>query len=191
MARTGMSNLISQLRDYGVAGTNDYTLGTTTYWTDNQLQTVLDRHKVFVHREPLVIVDSYDAGTLVYKEYRSQFGNFEETTGGTAIFEIENAVGVTYGTANWSADYANGIISFTADTAGTPYYLTGTSYDIYSAAADIWRQKAGHHASGVDFTTDNMTVKRGQLIKNDQDMANYYAGMGRVKKMSFERDDTA
>jgi hypothetical protein len=173
-------------------GTSDYTLnGTITYWADNQIQTVLDRHKLTVVREELQPIESYNAGTLVYKEYRSQYGNFEETTGGTSIFEIENAEGITYGTANWTADYVNGIITFAADTAGTAYFVNGYSYDINAAAADIWRMKAGHHSSGVDFTTDNMTVKRGQLIKNDQDMANYYAGRGRVKHISFERDDTA
>ena len=35
-----------------------------------------------------------------------------------------------------------------------------------------------------------MTVKRGQLIKHDMEMANYYASQGRVKTMTFERGDT-
>lgn len=191
MARTGMTTLISYLRDMGVAGTADYTLGTVSYWTDDQLQTILDRHKIFVNQEELIPIDSLNNGTIQWLEYRSQYGNFEETTGGTAVFVIKNATGETFGTANWTADYANGIITFAADTAGTPYYLTGTSYDINRAASDVWRTKAGHHASGVDFSTDNMTVKRGQLIKNDIDMANYYAGQGRVKTISFERGDTA
>lgn len=191
MARTGMTDLINLLRDYTVAGTADYTLGTVSYWSDNQLQTALDRHKLLVKREPLEIVESYDSGTLVYKEYRSQFGNYEATTGGTAIFEIENAVGVTSGTANWTADYANGIITFAANTAGTPYYLTGTSYDVHAAAADIWRQKMGHHSSqAFKWSTDNMTVDRSGLMKNDSSMADYHASQARIKTISWERSDT-
>ena len=189
-ARTGMTQLISTLRDMGVAGTADYTLGTVTYWTDVQLQTVLDKHKLTVVREKLTPVESYNAGTVVYMEYRSQYGYYEETSGGTAIFEIEDASGVTFGTTNWTADYTNGIISFTANTAGTSYYLNGVSYDINRAASDVWRTKSGHHASGVDFSTDNMSVKRGQLMKNDIKMAEYYASQGRVKHLSFEREDT-
>jgi len=189
-ARTGMATLISTLRNMGVAGTADYTLGTVDYWTDVQLQTVLDKNKLLVKREPLVPVDSYDGGTLVYKEYRSIYGNYEETTGGTLIFEIETAVGSTVSSSDWSADYQNGIIYFDANTAGTPYYLTGTSYDINRAAADVWRMKAGHHAAVVDFSTDNMSVKRGQLIKNDMEMANYHASQARVRKLQFDRDDT-
>jgi hypothetical protein len=190
MARTGMATLISNLRDLGVAGTADYTLGTTTYWTDAQVQTVLDKHKVFVNSEQLQPIETLNNGTVLYTEYRSQFGNFEETTGGTTIFVIKNSIGSVFGTSNWSADYANGIINFTANTAGTPYYLTGTSYDVYGAAADVWRMKSGHHAQSIDFSTDNMSVKRGQLMKNDMEMANYYAGMGRVRHMAFDRDDT-
>lgn len=190
MARTGMANLISTVRDLGVAGTADYTLGTTTYWTDDQLQTILDRNKLSVRREELQVVPSYDGGTLVYKEYRSQFGNYEQTTGGTAIFEIENAIGETVGTASWTMDYANGVLTFSANTAGSSYFLSGDSYDIYRAAADVWRTKAGHHSGAVDFSTDNMTVNRGQMIQNDREMASYYAGMGRVKIVQYDRDDT-
>jgi hypothetical protein len=190
IARAGMATLVSSLRNYGVMGVNDYTIAGVPYWSDAQVQTVLDKHKVFVNSEQLQPIETMNNGTVLYTEYRSQFGNFEETTGGTTIFVIKNSTGSVFGTSNWSADYANGIITFTANTAGTPYYLTGTSYDVYGAAADVWRMKSGHHAQSLDFTTDNMSVKRGQLMKNDMEMANYYAGMGRVKHMSFERDDT-
>ena len=149
-ARTGMATLISTVRDFAVSGTADYTLGTTVYWSDEQLQTVLDRHKLAVVREELVPIDSYNAGTVEYLEYRSAYGNYEETTGGTTIFEIENAAGTTVGTASWSMDYANGILTFSADTSGSAYFINGTSYDIYRAAADVWRMKSGHHSSGVD-----------------------------------------
>lgn len=189
-ARTGMATLISTVRDFAVSGTADYTLGTTVYWSDEQLQTVLDRHKLAVVREELVPIDSYNAGTVEYLEYRSAYGNYEETTGGTTIFEIENAAGTTVGTASWSMDYANGILTFSADTSGSAYFINGTSYDIYRAAADVWRMKSGHHSSGVDFSTDNMTVKRSQMITNDMNMADYYAGMGRVKTIQTERSDT-
>ena len=190
MARTGMTTLIQNVRDYAVIGTADYTLGTVNYWTDDHVQTVLDKYRLTVHREELMPVESYDGGTLVYKEYRSMFGNYEQTTGGTAIFEIEDAVGVTIGTANWSMDYANGILTFDSNTAGSAYFLNGYSYDLNRSIADIWRMKAGHHSSGVDFQTDNMKVNRSQAIQHDFEMAKYYNSMGRVNTLSFDRDDT-
>lgn len=189
-ARTGMATLISTVRDLTVAGTAEYTLGTTVYWSDEHIQTVLDRNKLAVVREQLVPIRSYNAGTLVCLEYRSAYGNYEATSGGTTIFEVETGPGITVGTANWTMDYANGILTFGADTSGTAYYINGTSYDIYRAASEVWRMKGGHHSGGVDFSTDNMTVKRSQLIQNDRDMADYYAGMGRVQTIQTERSDT-
>lgn len=185
-----MTTLLSDLRGMTAAGTADYTLGTTNYWSDDQLQAVLDRRVLSVYREELVPISSYDGGTLVYKEYRSSYGNYETTTGGTSIFEIENAIGETIGTSAWAMDYTRGILTFGTNTAGSAYFLTGKSYDIYMAAADVWQQKAGQVATAVDFTTDNMSVKRGGLQKQALEMSRYYAAKGRVLKVSFERDDT-
>ena len=93
-------------------------------------------------------------------------------------------------TADSMGGYTRGILKFSDNTAGSAYFLNGESYDIYRAASDVWHTKAAHHSGAVDFSTDNMTVKRGQLIENDIRMANYYAGMGRVKIVQYDRDDT-
>ena len=191
IARSGMSDVVSDLRACTAAGINDYTIAGLPYWSDAQLQNILDKHCVSVVDEELQPIDTMNNGTVLWLEYRSQYGNYEKTTAGTSRFVIKNSVGSAYGTANWSADYTNGIVTFVANTAGTPYYLTGYSYDVYGAAADIWRMKSGHHASSVNFKTDNMSVDRGDMMKNDRDMAIYYSSMGRVKHMTFDRDDTS
>ena len=49
---------------------------------------------------------------------------------------VEDSDGDIIGTANWTADYARGLISFTADQAGTTYFVTGRTYDLNAAAAD-------------------------------------------------------
>jgi len=189
--RAGMTDLIQKVRDMSVAGTGDYTLGTVSYWTDDQLQTILDRNRLTVVREELVDIAKYStSGVLEYKEFYSQYGNYEQTTGGTAVFVIDDGTGNAIGTSEWTMDYANGVVTFASDQAGSVRYLNGYSYDIYTAAADVWRMKSGHHAGAVNFKTDNMSVNRGDLIKNDLQMANYYAGRGRVKKIQFDRDDT-
>jgi hypothetical protein len=56
--------------------------------------------------------------------------------------------------------------------------LTGRSYDIYAAAADIWRRKAAHYASSsFDFSTDNHSIKRSQVYKHCLEMAEHYESM--------------
>ena len=37
MARSGMSDLIAQVRGYANAGTADFTLGTVVYWSDDHI----------------------------------------------------------------------------------------------------------------------------------------------------------
>ena len=186
-----MTNLIGQVRDFTIAGTADYTLGTVNYWTDDQIQKVLDRNKLNVYHEQLVGMATYStAGSLQWKEFYSGYGNYEETSGGTAVFVIEDGTGNAIGTSEWSVDYANGKVTFGGDQGGSIRYLTGTSYDINRAASDIWKQKAGHHAGAVNFKTDNMSINRSDLLKQDMEMATYYANQGRVRKISTERDDT-
>jgi hypothetical protein len=198
MARATLSDLIETVRGYINAGTADYSIGTVSYWDDNQLQKVLDRYRRDVRREPLIKVKTYaGGGSVEYYEYQSRYRNFEQTDGGSALFIIEDGLGADQGTADWSADYQLGRVTFAANTAGTSYYLTGRIYDLYAAAADIWRQKAAHYSAGsgsFDWSTDNMSMKRSQMATQARDMANYYAGLAEPLTAILYRsdvDDTA
>jgi hypothetical protein len=192
MARSGLSDLFLQVRAMTDAGTADYTQtgGTAVYWDDNQLQIVLDRHRTDITFEPLQMVPKrVGGGTVQYLEYRSEYANFEQTTGGTAIFIVEDSTGTDSGTANWSADYARGVVTFGSDQAGTAYYLTGRSYDLNAAAADIWRTKAAQASKRFDFSSDNHSVSRSQLMKNALEMASYYEGKASVAVTTLYRSD--
>ena len=70
-ARTGLSTLISQIRGLSNLGTNDYTLGTATYWTDDQIQIVLDNHRTDIFREELdnSNINYVSSGSIEYKDY--------------------------------------------------------------------------------------------------------------------------
>jgi hypothetical protein len=189
MARTGMAVMIETVRGFCNASTADLTLGTTVYWADDEVQRVLDRHKVYIVRDALTPVETYAAaGSITYLEYRSGYHNLES---GTSLFEIEDGTGATVGTANYAVDYSRGVVTFTANQAGSARFLTAYTYDIYASAADIWRMKSGHVASGVDFSTDNMRVNRGKLIDNALQMAGFYDRLSGAKVINFTRDDSA
>lgn len=191
MARTGMTTLIGTMRGLCNLGTNDYTLGTSVYWQDDHVQTALDRHKTTIVEEELFeIQNQVGGGSVEYKIFQSRYGNLEETTGGTSIFTIEDSAGTIIGTSNYSVDYANGIVTFGSDQQGSSRYLTGYSYDIFSAAADIYRMKAGAYAESVNWKTDNMSMNRGDAIKQCLTMADYYASMGAAKTIDMTRDDS-
>lgn len=171
-ARTGMTSLIQRVRDLTSTGDGDYTVSAAAYWTDDQIQAALDRSRADVMDERLSVVSSVNAGgTAEYLIYQSEWRNLESTTGGTAIHYLRDATGARVGTALFTADYAAGRYTFATSTSGSTLYLNARSYDLYAAAADIWRQKAAHVADRFDFTADGASFKASQLVAQYTDMA--------------------
>jgi hypothetical protein len=193
MSRTTLSDLRSILRGMTEAGTEDWTLGTISFFDNDQLDIILDRHRSdYIHEQmtprPIVGV----GGTSLWYEYEANKANLEQTDGGTAIFYVQDGTGATVGTAEYSADYLRGVIEFSVDRGGSVYYWTGRSYDLNAAAADVWRKKASHYAKSFSFSTDNHTVKRSELYTQAVKMAEMYEGMGgnAVITMQTWRSDT-
>lgn len=185
-----MTTLISRLRDFTAAGTADYTVGGSTYWTDDQLQVVLDRHRIEVFDEQLSPVREIDSsGSAIFREYRSAYTAFESTDGGTAIFVLRDSTGSRAGTADWTADYENGRITFSSDTGGTVYYLTGRSYDLNAAAADVWTQKASHVADRYSFTADGARFDISKMVEQYERRAARFRAQSRIGVREMVRDD--
>jgi len=189
MARTGMSELIETVRGYTDAGTGDYTIGTTTYWSDNEIQRVLDANRTDIYRDELTMTQTYNSGTVEYKNYYSNFGNYEQSTGGTTIFWLENAAGTILGTSLYSVDYIRGEVVFAADTTGSAVYAYGRSYDLNGAAAKIWRFKASNASKMYDFSTDNHSLHRSQMMKQYLEMAKYYESQAAPTVIDLYRED--
>jgi len=171
MARTGMQTLIDTVRGFANAAPDEWevTSGSSivTYWSDDEIQRVLDRHKVEHIHAPLEPVTSYSGGSAVVLQYRTGIGNIE---GGT-LFSVEDTSGTVSG---YTADYARGIVTFSTDQSGKSFYWSGFAYDLYAAAADIWRMKASHVAGLVDFSTDGHSVKRSQQAQAYLNMSQYF-----------------
>ena len=191
MARATMADLITQVRGLSNAGTADYTVNASSYWTDDQVQEVMERYRVDIHRVEMQPIPKHvGESELEWYEYHSGYSYLEQTDGGTAVFVVENSVGGDQGTATWSADYNRGVVTFAADTAGSAYFLTGRTYDLNRAAADMWRMKAAHYASAYDFSTDNHNMKRSQLISNAMQMAAMYERNSAMNVVTMYRSDT-
>jgi hypothetical protein len=181
-----MANNILHLRGLTSAGTADYTLGTATYWDDDQVQTVLDNNRIDIYREQLGKVQEYEGGTVVYKKYESKYAFLES---GSDVFEVEDSVGNTVGTALYSVDYQRGKVTFASDTGGSIYYMTARSYFMGKAAANIWRMKAANVTAYFDFSTDNHKINRSQVTRQFLDMADYYDKQSGVITVEMYRSD--
>ena len=187
VARTGMSDLISEVRSMTNAGTADYTIGQVAFWSDNEIQRILDSHRVNLTRHELTPVEKYEgAGTLVYKEYYADYNNLES---GTDVFELELATGATDGTASYAMDYTLGVATFTADQGGTAHFMTARSYNLNAAAAEIWKKKAGQVASLISFRTDKHQIDRSQIRAGYLEMAAYYEALSAPNTVTIERGD--
>ena len=185
-ARTGMVDLIDQLRGMADAGTADFTAGTITYWDDDTAQTLLDRHRHdFVDLE--LIPASYRLnGTTAWFNYYMPYTNLES---GTAVFTVSDVVGSAYGTAVYTVDYNRGVITWATNTLGSSILVTGRHFDLNAAASEAWRFKAANVSKMYDFSTDNHNLKRSQLRLSFLDNSRYYSGLAGPKSIEMYRGD--
>lgn len=197
MARTGLVDIRNDLRGMTEAGTADWTAGTIVYFSDEMLDVILDRHSdEFVYtgmeaEEPRRVSD----GTWRWSVYEIEdTANIETSTGGTAVFYVQDNLGGTLAASAYTMDYRNGLMTLvTPLTQALPYFATGYSYDLNAAAAEIWRTKANHAANSFDFSTDNHTVNRSQVYKQYMAMADYYSSLSAESSggsEQMEREDT-
>ncbi len=197
-ARTGMANLITRLRALSNAGTADYTTAGETYFTDNHLQEMLDSNVMRLEDYGLSWVkDTVGGGTVEWHRCQAgQYRDYEETTSGTAQWVIRDGPGAVQGTAGYTVNYQDGVINFAADQGGTAYYLTARSYDLHSAAADVWLRRQAYYSDWYEASSDQQRVSRQQAfdhaVKMEAQMRSrggQNKGAGALQSGEFLRSD--
>lgn len=193
-----MQNLVDRLRALTHAETTQYTVGSITYWSDDHLQERLDRHATYLTGDPLIWQTQYIDGTVNYLTANARWKNLEEAESGTGRWIVRDSTGAENGTANYSATYDTGRLTWTADQGGTAYYLTGYSYDLHAAAIEVLEEKLAYIDLWYDFGADGANYNRGQVVKNLQSLINFHRrkvgenapyGSGEVMISQFVRTD--
>jgi hypothetical protein len=179
-----MSDLVQTVRELSNAGTNEMTVGTTVYWSDDHIQTALDNNRKDFQFMPTEVYPEQAVGSVVYKEFHTE----PYIEAGTNFY-LQYAGGTVVGTALYSVDYTRGVITFTNDTAGTAFYVTGRTYDVNMAASEIWKRKASNVANQVDWSSDNHSVKNSQVFQFYTKQAEYFASMGKQNTVTIYRGD--
>ena len=188
-ARSGMADLIETLRGMTDAGYDDYRVAGVPYWSDKHVQDFLDRHREDFVEEDLYAVQQTRNGTTYYLEYRSNYGNLEGVASGTGVFKLDDAAGTNLGTSLWTADYNRGVVTFGNDTLGSTVLLTGRSYDLNAAAADVWRAKSAQAAKMYSFSAGGQSFTRDQYYRHCREMMQYYEGLAKPTIISIYRGD--
>ena len=183
-----LSEFLARLRSMTDTGADDYTVNSTSYWTDTQLTSRLEQYRSHINHEALAMEPNYiSGGSIEYKRYLSRYRNFS----GETDFIVQDADGGTISSDNYSLDPVNGVVTFNSDTGGSTYYATGYIYNLNRAAATVWREKAAHYARRIDFKTDNHSISTSQLIDNALKMAKRYESAEGVKSIRMVRNDVA
>lgn len=172
--RAGMANLINRLRALSNAGTAQYQVGNLTYWTDEHLQDALGRHETWVVEDMLTWIPQNIGGTANYLTAQGRYKDLEEAESGTTRWQVRSSVGVAEGTANYTADYVTGRVTWSSDQGGTAYELTAYSYDLYGAAVDVLEHQLANVNLWYDFKADNQTFNRSQVKDNLNDLIATY-----------------
>lgn len=198
--RTGMMNLVERLRALTNAGTADFTIAGQSYFSDDHLQDVLDGNVTLVEDYPLEwIPDTIGGGSIEWHRAKvGDYRDFEEAASGTTQWIIRDATGTQQGTANYTPNYIDGQIRFTADQGGTIYYLTARSYDLYSAAADVWLRRQAYYSDWVHIASDGQQFSWQHAFEHAVTMektmrarAGQNKTRGATRHSSFVRSDLA
>jgi hypothetical protein len=183
-ARSGMSAIISYVRELANADVNEFTIAGVPYFSDAHIQTVLDNHRKDFQFMPIEVIPEQVSGSVIYKEFHT-----EPYIESGALFYLQTADGGTVGTSLYSVDNTRGVITFAGNTAGTAFYATGRTYDINAAASDIWKRKASNASSQVDWSSDNHRISSSQYFNHCMQQASYFQGLAHPISITIYRGD--
>jgi hypothetical protein len=180
-ARAGMANLILRLRALTEASASDYSIGVTTYWSDDQLQDILDGTRKdyrMVALEPQPELGS--DGFYDYFDYKipPEIGRDFEEAGSGSIWAVKKSDGTLISSSDYTVNYRAGLLRFNTDQAATFYFLDVRTFNLNAAAYEVWQTKAAHAVAGVDWKSDNHDIKGSQEYEHCMQMAERFRRMG-------------
>ncbi len=186
MARAGMANVIAYLRSLASAETAEATIDNVSYWTDDQLQSILDRHSRYVDDVKLVVVPISVNGVVQYKSYF--FSNYIGQWFDEGTYSVVDTLGAAAPTNTVS--FPQRSVTFAASTGGLSYFLRGVVFDVRAAAAEVWLTKAGHRFDLFDTKDGTHTLSEDQVYQHCMAMYREFAGGG-IKTVTLRRIDYA
>lgn len=189
--RDGMGPAVNRLRLECNAGTVDFTVNGTSYFTDDQLALELDRYAIYLTNVMLIPAPKLLNGQYQYFDFviPAEVGRDFEQAGTTSKFTVKDLGGVTIPSSQYSVNYDNRIISFTTDQKAVYRILDIMSFDMYKSCAEVYRQKANLVAHKIDWSSDNMRINASMLYKQYMEMADEYEAKAGPTYSRFSRVD--
>lgn len=159
----------------------------TVIFSDDRIQDILDSNQTQLVDSKLYPIPERIDGENNYLRYNSPYSHLEGTATGTANVRIANSNGSVV--TNFSEYPRQGYFVFNANTLGTSYYYTGNSYDLNSAIADGWEEKASYYSTQFDFTVEGRGFKKSQIVGQCLNMAQKYRSQSSIGLVPIYRGD--
>lgn len=155
-------------------------------WTDDELQQALDAHREWVRYESLRPEATRTPGGRV--EYCDYFAALSQWEGDAAFCDAAYNP-LTPDESDWQ----NGHWRFNSPGKQPPILITGKSYDLSGAAADVLEAWAAREKLKFDFATDGQSFRESQKTEALVTLARSYrqqmrAGSGRLVNTEFYAD---
>lgn len=175
--RESCAGLISRLRDL----IGDPAEGATPTWNADQLQSALDRRRQVVRYLALTPAPTtLPGGSVEYLDYFAPYGDWQEDA------SLTDASGTVLTPSE--SDFETGHWAFAANTLPT-VYLTGYTYDLYAAAADVLEKWAGKEKLNYTWGPGSGQYVESQKFKQIGELALQYRAQQRVEVACMRRSD--
>ena len=175
--RSTMNALIGRMRIL----VNDPS-GSSQNFTDQTIQDVMDESREDIKNLALVPKVTFSGSTMQYLDYYSRLTNWEDDYVIKQYLTVDITSSVTTAepiSAHW----------YFSTTKLPPIYISGKTYDIYRAAADLLERLAAQYMLRFDFTTDGQSFRASQMHDKILDMALHYRMKQRARSISMNRSD--
>lgn len=167
-------------------------LGNTDLITEEQIQSILDKHKKYLKSHLLKSNPTFQLGEYKYYLYKSDFPYLES---GSGVFRLFDSTGANI-TTDFTVDYLLGQVVFDNDQTGAIRYIDGITYDFNAAVGDCWRLLQAQTAHMYDFSLEDRKFTRSQWFDHCKAMAEYYSNLAsfssnKTKSIPIIRGDYA
>lgn len=180
-ARTSMASFILELRRMTDASATEVKVNNVQYWTDDQLQSILDVYRHDILDLPLLPASQREAGKdVTYRYYiPDEVGSWIEYD--PLYFSVVDANGNAQST--YTFDNVNRYILFNSNTAGATMLLRCRFFDMRLAAARVWFDKAAHRTALIDWKAGGQNLNEDQEYQHCMAMFVAYSGNDGVKSI--------
>lgn len=156
--------------------------GASQTFQDQDVQDILDESRLDVYNAVLEPKITFSGGQITYLDYLAPLGGWEDD------YALKQYL--TVAVTPSAVEPIVGHFQFAATTL-PPVMITGKTYDIYRAAADLLDRLAAKWMLSYNFTGDGQSLQRSQALTMILDLATQYRMKQRPTTITLTRSDIA